>query len=91
MFIIVLVGAFILYVGLYFAWASLQPHLTQHLSTLDLFMQMIFVPQHTVFFILRTLIVITAVYTVADFFYSSGRRAMRRPKRSSSSNQQVKS
>ena len=78
MIIFALVAAVFLYIGLYFAWALAQPHMNQAVSWASILNEMLLVPQHAIFFILRGFIIILFFYVIADFFYASARQGMKR-------------
>lgn len=78
MIIIALIVAVFLYIGLYFLWASAQSHMGQTMSWISLLNEMLLVPQHAIFFILRGFIIILFLYVIADFFYASARQGMKR-------------
>lgn len=78
MIIFALIAAVFLYIGLYFVWATAQTHMGQTLSWVGLLNEMLLVPQHAIFFILRGFIVILFFYVIADFFYASARQGMKR-------------
>lgn len=77
MIIFALVAAVFLYIGLYFAWAMAQSHIGQTLSWISLLNEMMLVPQHAIFFILRGFIIILFFYVIADFFYASARQGLK--------------
>ncbi len=70
MIIVALIGAAVFYVALYCLWASSSQHIVGIAAWLHLFNDMIFMPGHLVFTLLRGLILITALYVFADFLKS---------------------
>ena len=67
MIIVALLGALIFYVALYCLWAASSQHLVGIAGWLHVLNDMIWMPGHLVFVLLRGLILITAFYVFADF------------------------
>lgn len=77
MIIVALLGALIFYVALYCLWAASSQHLVGIAGWLHVLNDMIWMPGHLVFVLLRGLILITAFYVFADFL-TSGFKKWRR-------------
>lgn len=73
MLFIALIMAACLYVGLYLIWEASQSHLSGPTNILRLLNDMLITPRADIFFLLRGLILITLLYLIADFIYSSAR------------------
>ena len=67
MIIVALIGALVFYVALYCLWAASSQHLVGVEGWLRVLNDMVWMPGHTVFVLLRGLILITAFYVFADF------------------------
>jgi Tfp pilus assembly protein PilO len=78
MLFIVIILAFIFYIGLYLLWMSMQARLDSSTSILRAITEMLFVPDHLVFMILRSLIFLALFYVIADFFLNSAKRGLKR-------------
>ncbi len=66
MIIVALMGALIFYVALYCLWAASVQHLVGVAGWMHVFNDMIWMPGHLIFVLLRGLILITAFYVFAD-------------------------
>lgn len=66
MIIVALFGALIFYVALYCLWASANQHLVGVAGWMHVLNDMIWMPGHLVFVLLRGLILVTALYVFAD-------------------------
>jgi hypothetical protein len=77
MLIIGLIAAAILYGVLYWIYVAAQPQLTGIASILQLVNSMVTLPEPSVFFILRWLLIITALYVMVDFLLHPARRKLR--------------
>jgi hypothetical protein len=80
MLIIGFIVALCLYVGLYWIYVAAQPQLIGPLAVIN---QALFMPEPSIFFLLRGLIFITLFYILADALLSPARRGLknRRQKR----------
>ena len=78
MLIIGLIGAAFLYVVLYFLYRAAEMQLVGASSTLAFINEMLFVPQGSIFLLLRCLILTTFLYVVADAFLHPARRQLRK-------------
>ncbi len=78
MLFIVIILAFIFYIGLYLLWMSMQSRLDSSTSILRTISELLFVPDHEVFMILRSLIFLALFYVIADFFLNSAKRGLKR-------------
>ena len=78
MFIVALIGAFIFYVGLYLIYESTQMRLDSVDAVLRALNNMLWLPQNTVFTILRGLLIIATIYVICDFFVSGAKRITRK-------------
>jgi len=81
MLFIALIIAACLYIGLYLLWEASQSHLAGATSILRLINDML-TTRTDIFFLLRWLILLTFLYVVADFLYTSvkGTRKKKRAK-----------
>jgi hypothetical protein len=75
MLIIGFIIAFCLYVGLYWIYLATQ---SQLLGPLAMINKALFMPEPSVFFLLRGLILITLFYLVADALLSPARRGLKK-------------
>jgi len=82
MLIVALLGALVFYTVLYIIWSSSQTHLDSVAAWMRLFNQMALMPETQIFQILRGLILIVALYVLADFLLSGARGLKRRVKKS---------
>lgn len=80
MLIIGLIGAAALYAILYLLYLAADARLSSSSSALSVINEMLFVPEGTVFFLLRCLILITFFYVVADALLNPARRQLRNRK-----------
>jgi surface polysaccharide O-acyltransferase-like enzyme len=78
MLFIVIIIAFILYAGLYMLWVAAQTRLDSSTAILKAISDMLFVPDHLVFMILRSVIFLALFYVVADMFMNSAKRTLKR-------------
>jgi hypothetical protein len=74
MLIIGLIAALLFYIVLYWIYIETQAHFTGMLSFLN---QVFLMPEPTIFFLLRGLIIITLFYVIADALLSPARRGWR--------------
>lgn len=74
MLIIGFILAFCFYIALYWFYQAAQPQLLGPLAVIN---QALFMPEPSIFFLLRGLIFITLFYIIADAFLSPARRGMR--------------
>ena len=77
MLFVVVILAFVMYCGLYLVWEAAQSRLDGTTAILRAVNNMLFMPQESIFVILRGLIVIALCYVIADFFMSSAKRICR--------------
>ena len=78
MLFIVIVVAFIMYAGLYMVWVAAQSRLDNSTTILRAISDMLFMPDHLVFMILRSVIFLALFYVIADFFMNSAKRSLKR-------------
>lgn len=83
MIILVLFAAVIFYTVIYVLYNNSQSSMGQAISLMSSLEQAALAPQHTVFVILRGLILATFLYVIADFLISSARGAKRKRDRKS--------
>ncbi len=76
MLIIGLIAAAILYGLLYWIYVAAQPQLTGVASVLQLVNNMVTLPEPSVFFLLRWLLIITALYILIDFLLHPAKRKL---------------
>ena len=74
MIIVALLGALIFYVALYCLWAASSQHLVGIAGWLHVLNDMVWMPGHLVFVLLRGLILITTFYVFADFLTAGFKR-----------------
>jgi hypothetical protein len=74
MLIIGFILALCFYVGLFFVYEAAQSHI---LGPLEMLNKMLFMPEPTIFLLLRGLIIITLFYIVADSLISPARRGLK--------------
>lgn len=74
MLIIGLIVAAILYGVLYWIYLMTQSQAPSAISTLHLVDRMVSLPEPSVFFLLRWLLIITAIYVLGDFILHPARR-----------------
>ncbi len=75
MIIVALLGAIVFYVALYCIYAASSQHLNTVQEWLAMLNGMILMPGHLVFFILRGLIAVTALYVFADWLRAGIKKA----------------
>jgi hypothetical protein len=78
---IAIVLVLLLYAGIYLVWDAANVSLDGSAGIVHSLTNAFLRPDHEVFFILRSLLVIALVYVIADYFLSTGKRAIRRRKR----------
>ncbi|MDF2439535.1 MAG: hypothetical protein JWN98_519 [Abditibacteriota bacterium] len=78
MLFVVVIIAFVMYCGLYLLWESAHTQLDGTASILRALSHMLLMPQEAIFVILRGLIILTFLYAIADFVFSSAKRIKRR-------------
>lgn len=81
MLFIAIVLVLLVYAGIYLIWDAANVSLDGSASVLHSLSNAFFRPDHEVFFILRSLLIIALLYVIADYFFSTGKRALRRRKR----------
>ena len=80
MLVILVILGFFLYFGLYYVWSLDQASTYQPFSLHSTVNDMVWMPQSTIFLILRGLLLIAAFYLVADFLYTSARNGVKHKK-----------
>jgi len=78
MIIVALLGAIVFYIALYCIWTASSQHLNTVQQWLAMFDHMITMPGHLVFFILRGLILVTALYVFGDWLRAGRKQSKRK-------------
>lgn len=78
MLIIMLFVAVAVYIGLYLAWDFFSGHLNTPTAWLDSLNRMMLRPESEIFFTLRGLILVIALYVIGDFLMTTGKRVLKR-------------
>jgi hypothetical protein len=78
MLVVVIVLAFVAYMGLYLMWDGVGLSLASTEPVLRSLTQAVTMPQNEVFMILRGLLLLSLFYVVGDSLMSSSRRLLRR-------------
>ena len=78
MIILVLIGAILFYVALYIIWAMSHSRLNTVESWLHVINSMAVMPDNLVFFILRGLILVVALYVFGDWIKSFAKNSKKR-------------